>query len=73
VRSGMPFLCVSKIILTHISHFRAVGGVVITLAYGSGVYEAHGKELTDLNRKALDQVTWVGGQLWLVEFLPIRE
>ncbi|PVG03046.1 cytochrome P450 [Serendipita vermifera] len=53
------------------SAIRAVGAVVITLAYGPGVYEAHGKELTELNQKALDQVTWVGGQLWLVEFLPI--
>lgn len=46
---------------------------MITIAYGEGVYNVHGKELTDLNRKALDQATWVGMQFWFVEFLPIRK
>jgi hypothetical protein len=49
---------------------RAVGAIVITLAYGRGVYEDHGAELTVLNREALDQVTWMSRQLWLVEFMP---
>lgn len=35
------------------------------------MYEDHGKELTAINREALDQVTWAGTQFWLVEFLPI--
>lgn len=51
---------------------RGVGAIVIRATYGDNIYRAHGTELTELNNKTLELVTWVSTQFWLVNFIPSR-
>ncbi|PVG03050.1 cytochrome P450 [Serendipita vermifera] len=47
-----------------------VGAVIITVAYGPGVFEEHGHELIKLNHEAQMDLIWMGTQLWMVEIIP---
>ncbi|PVF92915.1 cytochrome P450 [Serendipita vermifera] len=50
---------------------RVTGEVVITLAYGPAVFEAHGQELIDLNITGIKELTHQGSKFWLVEYFPL--
>jgi hypothetical protein len=47
--------------------------VIITVAYGPGVFEEHGRELIKLNHEAQKDLIWMGTQLWMVEIIPMRK
>ncbi|PVF92912.1 cytochrome P450 [Serendipita vermifera] len=49
---------------------RLVGKIVVTLAYGPSVFDAHGQELIKLNRTALGEITHLANRFWLVDYIP---
>ncbi|PVF92916.1 cytochrome P450 [Serendipita vermifera] len=50
---------------------RLVGEIVVTLAYGPTVFEAHGKGLIELNRDVMSEGTHLASKLWLVDYFPL--
>lgn len=66
---GTPPFSVPRKTSLHFS--RATGEVVITLAYGPAVFEAHGQELIDLNIVGIKEVAHQGSKFWLVEYFPL--
>ncbi|CCA73622.1 hypothetical protein PIIN_07575 [Serendipita indica DSM 11827] len=55
----------------HDQIIRAVGRVIIKLAYGERVCQEHGDDLAKMNAQNSDMVVYVLTQLWFVNLFPI--
>jgi hypothetical protein len=47
------------------------GGIIIQIGYGQRVYEDHGKDLMEINKKRTDITNAAFVRLWMVNTFPI--
>lgn len=50
---------------------QTIGALLTTIAYGDKVYQDHGKDLVSINTEAMNLLTAVFTQLWLVDVIPL--
>ena len=51
----------------------AVGSIINRIAYGNEIFDEHGQELLAMNRKALGLLASGMSNIWLVDFIPLRQ
>jgi hypothetical protein len=49
----------------------AVGSIISRIAYGNEIFEEHGQDLLNMNRKALGLLASGMSNFWLVDFFPL--
>ncbi|CAG7852711.1 SubName: Full=Related to cytochrome P450 CYP2 subfamily-Aspergillus oryzae {ECO:0000313/EMBL:CCA75382.1} [Serendipita indica DSM 11827] len=50
---------------------QTIGALLTTIAYGDKVYQHHGKDLVSIDTEAMNLLTAVFTQLWLVDVIPL--
>jgi len=49
----------------------SVGAVILKITYGDQVQRKYGRELVELNTKAMSYALWSTAQIWLVDMFPL--
>jgi hypothetical protein len=49
----------------------AVGSIISRIAYGNEIFEEHGEDLLNMNRKAMGLLASGMSNFWLVDFFPL--